>query len=185
MFKPEKRLQSNIASIAREKVRHIAQTVRSTIWERPRLERGSAAATEPNYLNPASAILSRMPSAKPAKKLFLVDAMGFIFRAFFAPMERLRSPSGMPTKVPYLFVQMLRRLMKDFQPDYLAVAFDLPEPTFRDKLFAEYKATRPPMPDDLALLSVALASGGHGILRISFTASKSSGSLNDFTRSCS
>src|SRR5882724_1020977 len=92
-----------------------------------------------------------MPSAKPAKKLFLVDAMGFIFRAFFAPMERLRSPSGMPTKVPYLFVQMLRRLMKDFQPDYLAIAFDLPEPTFRDKLFAEYKATRPPMPDDLAL----------------------------------
>jgi len=88
---------------------------------------------------------------KPAKKLFLVDAMGFIFRAFFAPMERLRSPSGMPTKVPYLFVQMLRRLMRDYQPDYLAVAFDLPEPTFRDKLFAEYKAKRPPMPDELAM----------------------------------
>lgn len=88
---------------------------------------------------------------KPAKKLFLVDAMGFIFRAFFAPMERLRSPSGMPTKVPYLFVQMLRRLMRDYQPDYLAVAFDLAEPTFRDKLFAEYKAKRPPMPDDLAM----------------------------------
>jgi DNA polymerase I len=92
-----------------------------------------------------------MPSAKPAKKLFLVDAMGFIFRAFFAPMERLRSPSGMPTKVPYLFVQMLKRLMRDYQPDYLAVAFDLPEPTFRDKLFAEYKAKRPPMPGDLAM----------------------------------
>ncbi len=88
---------------------------------------------------------------KPAKKLFLVDAMGFIFRAFFAPMERLRSPSGMPTKVPYLFVQMLKRLMRDYQPDYLAVAFDLAEPTFRDKLFAEYKAKRPPMPDDLAM----------------------------------
>ena len=99
----------------------------------------------------ASDILSRMPSLKPAKKLFLVDAMGFIFRAFFAPMERLRSPTGMPTKVPYLFVQMLRRLMRDFQPDYLAVAFDLPEPTFRDKLFAEYKAKRPPMPEDLAM----------------------------------
>ncbi len=77
--------------------------------------------------------------------------MGFIFRAFFAPMERLRSPSGMPTKVPYLFVQMLRRLMRDYQPDYLAVAFDLPEPTFRDKLFAAYKAKRPPMPEDLAV----------------------------------
>src|SRR3984885_11794461 len=98
-----------------------------------------------------SAILPRMASPKPAKKLFLVDAMGFIFRAFFAPMERLRSPSGMPTKVPYLFVQMLKRLMRDYQPDYLAVAFDLPEPTFRDKLFAEYKAKRPPMPEDLAM----------------------------------
>jgi DNA polymerase I len=103
------------------------------------------------WKNVASAILPRMPSTKPAKKLFLVDAMGFIFRAFFAPMERLRSPSGMPTKVPYLFVQMLKRLMRDYQPDYLAVAFDLPEPTFRDKLFAEYKATRPPMPEDLAM----------------------------------
>src|SRR5580700_1877708 len=98
-----------------------------------------------------SAILRRMPASKPAKKLFLVDAMGFIFRAYFAPMGRLNNAAGIPTKVPYLFVQMLRRLMRDFQPDYLAVAFDLPEPTFRDKLFAEYKAQRPPMPDDLAV----------------------------------
>ncbi len=98
-----------------------------------------------------SVILPPMAAAKAPQKIFLVDAMGFIFRAFFAPMERLRSPSGMPTKVPYLFVQMLRRLMRDYQPEYLAVAFDLPEPTFRDKLFAEYKAKRPPMPEDLAL----------------------------------
>ena len=98
-----------------------------------------------------SVILPRMAAAKTPQKIFLVDAMGFIFRAYFAPMERLRSPSGMPTKVPYLFVQMLRRLMRDYQPEYLAVAFDLPEPTFRDKLFAEYKAKRPPMPEDLVL----------------------------------
>jgi DNA polymerase-1 len=92
-----------------------------------------------------------MPPSKPVKKLFLVDAMGFIFRAYFAPMGRLNNAAGIPTKVPYLFVTMLRRLMRDYQPDYLAVAFDLPEPTFRDKLFAEYKAQRPPMPDDLAM----------------------------------
>jgi DNA polymerase-1 len=92
-----------------------------------------------------------MPPSKPVKKLFLVDAMGFIFRAYFAPMGRLNNAAGIPTKVPYLFVTMLRRLMRDYQPDYLAVAFDLPEPTFRDKLFAEYKAQRPPMPDDLAV----------------------------------
>jgi DNA polymerase-1 len=85
-----------------------------------------------------------------AKKIFLVDAMGFVFRAFHAPLERLRSPSGLPTKVPYLFAGMLRRLLKNWQPDYLAVVFDPPGPTFRDKLFADYKAQRPPMPEDLS-----------------------------------
>jgi DNA polymerase-1 len=88
---------------------------------------------------------------EPAKKLFLVDAMGFIFRAYHAPMARLDSPSGIPTKVPYLFSTMLRRLMKDWEPDYLAVVFDVSGPTFRDKLFAEYKAQRPPMPEDLSV----------------------------------
>ena len=93
-----------------------------------------------------------MAKAAPApKKLFLVDAMGFIFRAYFAPMARLNSPSGLPTKVPYLFSNMLRKLAKEHAPDYLAVVFDTREPTFRDKLFAEYKAQRPPMPDDLAV----------------------------------
>ena len=77
--------------------------------------------------------------------------MGFIFRAYFAPMERLRNSAGIPTKVPYLFINMLRRLTKQFEPEYIAVAFDRSEPTFRDKLFAEYKAQRPPMPDDLSI----------------------------------
>jgi len=86
-----------------------------------------------------------------AEKLFLIDAMGYIFRAYFAPMDRLRSPAGLPTKVPYLFAGMVRRLVKDWQPDYLAVVFDLAAPTFRDKLFAEYKAQRPPMPEDLSV----------------------------------
>ncbi len=85
-----------------------------------------------------------------AKKLFLIDAMGYIFRAYHAPMERLRSPQGLPTKVPYVFANMLRRLLKDHQPYYLAVVFDVAAPTFRDNLFAEYKAQRPPMPEDLS-----------------------------------
>ncbi len=93
-----------------------------------------------------------MPKAAPApKKLFLVDAMNFIFRAYFAPMGRLNSPSGLPTKVPYLFTNMLRKLIKDHAPDYLAVVFDTTGPTFRDKLFDKYKAQRPPMPDELAI----------------------------------
>src|SRR6202162_5006930 len=90
---------------------------------------------------------------KDSKRLFLVDAMGYIFRAFYAPMERLQTPAGIPTKVPYLFATMMRRLLqnKDLRPDYVAVVFDVSAPTFRDKLFAAYKAQRPPMPDDLAV----------------------------------
>ena len=90
--------------------------------------------------------------AKESKRLFLIDAMGYIFRAFFAPMPmRLRSSSGVPTNVPYLFANMVRKLVKDWKPDYLGVVFDVAGPTFRDKLFADYKAQRPPMPDDLSV----------------------------------
>jgi DNA polymerase-1 len=91
-------------------------------------------------------------TASRTPRLFLVDAMGFVFRAFYAPMpQRLRSPQGVPTNVPFLFANMMRRLAKDWQPDYLAVVFDVAAPTFRDKLFAEYKAQRPAMPEDLSI----------------------------------
>ncbi|HEV2386918.1 MAG TPA: DNA polymerase I [Candidatus Acidoferrales bacterium] len=90
-----------------------------------------------------------MVETRPSR-LFLIDAMGYIFRAYHAPMERLRSPSGLPTKVPYLFANMLRRLVKQWQPEYLGVVYDVAAPTFRDKLYAEYKAQRPAMPEDLA-----------------------------------
>ena len=103
----------------------------------------------PSPARPAFAILARMSPA--AKKLFLVDAMGFVFRAFFAPMGRLNNAAGLPTKVPYLFSNMLRKIFKEWQPDYIAVVFDPSGPTFRDELFAEYKAHRPPMPDDLSV----------------------------------
>jgi DNA polymerase I len=89
---------------------------------------------------------------KPPKRLFLIDAMGYIFRAFYAPMPmRMRSATGVPTNVPYLFANMIRKLVKDWKPDYLGVAFDMAAPTFRDKLFAAYKAQRPPMPEDLSV----------------------------------
>jgi DNA polymerase I len=97
------------------------------------------------------AILAAMAKAAAPKKLFLVDAMNTIFRAFFAPMSQLNSPQGIPTKVPYLFSNMLRKLAKEHSPDYLAVVFDTREPTFRDKLFDKYKAQRPPMPEELSV----------------------------------
>jgi DNA polymerase I len=89
--------------------------------------------------------------AAAPKKLFLVDAMAHIYRAFYAPMDRLRTSSGLPTKVPYLFGNIVRRLIKDYQPDYVGIVFDTKGPTFRDKLFEKYKAQRPPMPDDLSV----------------------------------
>ena len=77
--------------------------------------------------------------ARAAKKLFLIDAMAHVYRAFYAPMVRMNAPSGMPTKVPFLFNNILRRLIKDYQPDYIGVVFDTSKPTFRDKLFEKYK----------------------------------------------
>ena len=89
---------------------------------------------------------------QPAQTLFLIDAMSLVFRAFFAPMQMaLVAPSGLPTKAVYIFLRTLRKLLKDHHPAYLAVAFDLAAPTFRDKLFQEYKANRPEFPEDLAV----------------------------------
>jgi DNA polymerase-1 len=88
--------------------------------------------------------------AAAPKKLFLVDAMAHIYRAFFAPMpQRLTGPGGVPTNVPFLFGNILRRLIKDYQPDYIGIVFDPPGATFRDKLFEKYKAQRQPMPDEM------------------------------------
>ena len=92
----------------------------------------------------------KLPGTAPRKKLFLVDAMGHVYRAFFAPMNRMNAPSGIPTKVPFLFNNILRRLLKDYQPEYVGIVFDTRQPTFRDKLFEKYKATRQPMPDELS-----------------------------------
>jgi DNA polymerase-1 len=89
------------------------------------------------------------PKEQISKKLFLVDAMAHIYRAFYAPMVRMNAPSGIPTKVPFLFANILRRLIKDYQPQFLGIVFDTSKPTFRDKLFEAYKAQRPPMPDEM------------------------------------
>jgi len=83
--------------------------------------------------------------------LFLVDAMAHIYRAFYAPMVRMNAPSGIPTKVPFLFANIVRRLLKDYKPEYVAIVFDTKQPTFRDKLFEAYKAQRPPMPDEMSV----------------------------------
>ncbi|MGH9355748.1 MAG: DNA polymerase I [Terriglobia bacterium] len=80
----------------------------------------------------------------------LFDTMSLVFRAFYAPMQApLISASGMPTQAVYIFVRTLRKLLREANPDYAAAAFDLPAPTFRDKLLQAYKANRQPFPEDL------------------------------------
>ena len=77
--------------------------------------------------------------------------MAHIYRAFYAPMVRMNAPGGLPTKVPFLFSNILKRLLKDYKPDYIGIVFDTSKPTFRDKLFEQYKAQRAPMPDEMSV----------------------------------
>ena len=82
------------------------------------------------------------------KKLVLIDGNSLINRAFYATPP-LSAKDGTPTNAVYAFVNMLVKLIGDQKPEYILVAFDRKEPTFRHKMFADYKGTRKPMPDDL------------------------------------
>jgi DNA polymerase-1 len=86
------------------------------------------------------------PSPKP---LILVDGSSYLYRAFHA-LPALSSPQGEPTGAVFGVANMLKRLLSDYDPRYLAVVFDAKGKTFRDELYAQYKANRPPMPEDLS-----------------------------------
>jgi len=88
-----------------------------------------------------------MPEARP--KLYLVDAMSNIHRAYHA-IQRLSTSGGKPTNAVYGFVTMLRKLVREHTPDLLAAAWDGPHRTQRHEAYAQYKANRPAMADDLA-----------------------------------
>ena len=85
----------------------------------------------------------------PAPALYLLDTMGYIFRAFHA-LPPFSNSKGQPTQAVLGVVNMVRKLVQDAQPAALAAVFDLAGPTFRDRDFAAYKANRPPMPETLA-----------------------------------
>src|SRR3954467_6384130 len=79
-----------------------------------------------------------------------------MYRAYHAPVRTadgglLRNAQGTPTNAVYIFVTMLRKLLTEHRPEYIAASFDLPGRTFRDDLVSDYKANRAPMPDDLAV----------------------------------
>src|SRR5512133_190196 len=85
-----------------------------------------------------------------AKTLYIIDGHAVIYAAYYAPMrQQLSSPSGEPTKATYIFTTALLGLIEKQRPDLIAVAMDCKAPTFRTEVFAEYKANRPPMPEDL------------------------------------
>jgi len=84
------------------------------------------------------------------KRVYLVDGMSHIYRAYYA-IQRLSNSKGFPTNAVYGFTSMLRKLVEDEKPDYIGVAIDLEGPTVRHEKFEAYKATRKPMPEDLAL----------------------------------
>jgi len=87
-----------------------------------------------------------------AKSLYIIDGHAHIYAAYFAHIrQKFTSPAGEPTKATYIFTTAMLGLLKRHKPDMLVVAMDSKEPTFRTKIYPEYKAHRPPMPDDMPL----------------------------------
>lgn len=82
------------------------------------------------------------------KRLYLIDATAFCYRAFYA-LPSLSTTFGQPTGAVYGFVNMLNKILKSEKPEFLAVCFDVSRDTFRQKKFAAYKLKRPPMPESL------------------------------------
>src|SRR5215211_3354571 len=92
--------------------------------------------------------------SKKTERVFLIDSMSHIFRAFFAPMQNRAAPlatsQGQVTQGVYIFTNMLLKLLREEQPDYIAAVFESREKTFRHETFADYKKNRLDMPDDLS-----------------------------------
>ena len=86
------------------------------------------------------------------KSFYIIDGHAQIYAAFYAPIgTNLSAPDGEPTKATYIFTTMLLKLLRERKPDMIALTMDAPGPTFRHEMFSDYKAHRPPMPDDLPL----------------------------------
>ena len=85
-----------------------------------------------------------------SKLLILVDGSSYLYRAFHA-LPPLTNAKGEPTGAIYGVINMLRKLLDEYHPDYVAMVFDTKEKNFRHELYPAYKATRPPMAEDLKL----------------------------------
>jgi len=135
---------------------------------------GDATATpKPSFSVQKSSVQTGKTGASNQGRIFLIDAMSFIFRAYHAMVRQrgMSTKTGLPTAATYVFVNMLRKLRDDFSPEYLAAVFDVAAPTFRDQqaeaitsvrrfdlktqtfqevAYRGYKANRAEMPGELA-----------------------------------
>jgi len=84
------------------------------------------------------------------KTVYLIDGTAYIHRAYHA-IRGLSNSSGLPTNAIFGFTRMLIKLMEDHRPEYVGMFFDAKGPTFRHEMYSEYKANRPPMPEDMAV----------------------------------
>ncbi|RKY06497.1 MAG: DNA polymerase I [Planctomycetota bacterium] len=91
----------------------------------------------------------KLKSGIMPKNLYIIDGHAHIYSAYYAPMRPLTTPSGEPTKAAFVFTNTLLGLIGRAKPDMLVVAMDSASPSFRVDMYPEYKAHRPPMPEDL------------------------------------
>jgi DNA polymerase-1 len=87
---------------------------------------------------------------KKTKTLYLIDGTAYIYRAYHA-IRSLTNSNGLPTNAAFGFTRILIKLIEDRSPEYVVMFFDAKGPTFRHKIYKEYKANRPPMPEDLSV----------------------------------
>ena len=90
-----------------------------------------------------------MTDEQKRKKLVLVDGHAIIHRAFHAIPEDLSTKAGEPVNATFGFTSMLMKALLEEKPDYIAMTFDRPSPTFRHEQYTPYKAHRPTLPDNM------------------------------------
>jgi DNA polymerase-1 len=102
-----------------------------------------------------------------SQKLYILDGHSHLYASYYA-IRNLTSPSGQPTNAVYGMTSVILKILRERKPDYLVTVFDPPGKTYRDGLFSEYKANRPPMPEDLVsqlpIIQQVLASLGITVL---------------------
>src|SRR3989454_4236194 len=90
-----------------------------------------------------------MTEEQKHKKLMLIDGHAMIHRAFHAVPDNLSTKSGEPVNATFGFTSILLKALNEEKPDYIAMTFDRPSPTFRHQQFTAYKAHRPTLPDNM------------------------------------